>query len=195
MPDTPAPATPAAADGTPVIVPDGAPAATPPADNGVTAPSPAADRTDADIDAIAQQAQNPDAVRNALVSERQAARAERERANAAEARVAEFERSAMTDQQRADAELAELRGQVSELAPTNMRLRVALEKGVPADLVDRLRGATKEELERDADDLMTRLNPNPSTPPPDLGGGARPRDAVAGGQSMDDLIRNRAGRG
>lgn len=45
-------------------------------------------------------------------------------------------------------------GQVPTLEAQNLRLSVALEKGVPVSLVPRLQGSTKEELEADADTLL-----------------------------------------
>lgn len=43
---------------------------------------------------------------------------------------------------------------------TNLRLRVAASKGLPADLIDRLRGETEEDLQKDADNLLTFLKPS-----------------------------------
>lgn len=53
----------------------------------------------------------------------------------------------------------------------NLRLRVATEKGVPVNLIDRLVGATKEELEADADKLLEFVKPgSPGNPPHNKGG-------------------------
>jgi hypothetical protein len=43
----------------------------------------------------------------------------------------------------------------------NLRLKVASSKGIPADLFDRLRGETEEELAKDADTLLALLKPAP----------------------------------
>lgn len=213
MPDTPA--TPATADGTPIIDPAALlggdtndPAATPAP--GVDPAALAeeqrieqeANRTDAEIDAIARQADNPDAVARALRSERTNAQEARREAIAVRteneelrSQVREYQRRDMTDTERVLAERDELRGQIDPTRQENMRLRAAIAKSVPADLIDRLRGDTQEELERDAEALMQRLGNQPPTPPaPDFHGGAQPRDGVAGGQSMDDEIRRAAGR-
>jgi hypothetical protein len=56
------------------------------------------------------------------------------------------------------------------LEAENLRLRVALDKSVPSDLVDRLKGETKEELEADADSFLKRLAPKDTT---DFDGGPR----------------------
>lgn len=55
------------------------------------------------------------------------------------------------------------------------RMRVAMAKGLPAELADRLQGKTAEELEADADKLLALVKSNPAnTPgvPPPSGGGA-----------------------
>lgn len=53
-----------------------------------------------------------------------------------------------------------------------MRLEVAGKKGIPVDLVDRLKGDTAEEMEADADSLLAFLKPKESkgVPPPSRGG-------------------------
>ena len=56
--------------------------------------------------------------------------------------------------------------EAAEKAQENLKLRVAQEKGIPADLTDRLVGATKEELEADADKLLAFMKPgSPGIPP------------------------------
>lgn len=92
-------------------------------------------------------------------------------------------------------ELEKLTGKVTSLSDSNkalttenLRLRVALEKGLigeKAELADRLRGADKEELEADADKLLALVStPAPAMeseegkeekkdPPPSFDGGAR----------------------
>jgi len=64
------------------------------------------------------------------------------------------------------AELEELRGgskevssRVGTLEQENARLKVALEKGLPADLVPRLVGTNAEELAADADALLALIGP------------------------------------
>ena len=66
-----------------------------------------------------------------------------------------------------------------------MRQRIALAKGLPADLVPRLRGDTEDDLSADADALLALVNA-PRTPKPDSSQGgnggttsSNPADAFA----------------
>ena len=54
----------------------------------------------------------------------------------------------------------------------NLRLKVATSKGLPGELVDRLRGETEDELSKDADTLLALVKPANSkgVPPPTAGG-------------------------
>ena len=54
-----------------------------------------------------------------------------------------------------------------------LRLRVAQKKGLPAELIDRLKGETEQELEADADKLLAFVDTSKSLghPPRKLGGG------------------------
>lgn len=63
--------------------------------------------------------------------------------------------------------------EAAEKVKENMRLRVAQSKGLPADLIDRLRGETQEELETDADSLMEFMKSpvGPGIPPRGKSGG------------------------
>lgn len=67
--------------------------------------------------------------------------------------------------EKTSAEYAELSEQVEALTAERdqavdkaLRLSVAQDKGVPNDLVDRLKGSTKEELESDAEALLSALS-------------------------------------
>lgn len=53
----------------------------------------------------------------------------------------------------------ETEGRVGELERENARLKVALDKGLPKDLVPRLVGSNEEELAADADSLLALLGP------------------------------------
>ncbi|MEY4081471.1 MAG: hypothetical protein RL430_1901 [Actinomycetota bacterium] len=69
--------------------------------------------------------------------------------------------------------------ELSSLKAENMRLKVALSTGLDADLADRLRGDTEDELLEDAQKLLDRFypenkKPEPRQPKPAPRGGARP---------------------
>lgn len=97
----------------------------------------------------------------ALVAEREA----RKNAEAAqrdlEAKIKEFEDRDKTEQQKAEEAAARIASDLdatkASLAAAELNLartQVAYEKGIPAELVPRLRGDTREELEADADALL-----------------------------------------
>lgn len=64
----------------------------------------------------------------------------------------------------------------------NTRQQVAMQKGIPADLVDRLQGASAEELTADADRLLAFIKPatGPGVPP-------APRAAQPGTLELDKM--------
>ncbi|MBA2504818.1 MAG: DUF4355 domain-containing protein [Thermoleophilaceae bacterium] len=104
----------------------------------------------------------------------------------AAARLAELEESKKSDVEKLASERDRLQGEMDRAAAENLRLRVATSKGLPADLVDRLRGSTQEEMEADADQLLELVKPTPS-----LDGGTR---HVAATGDMNTLLRRSAGR-
>ena len=82
-------------------------------------------------------------------------------------------------QKAADDKLAADKGEWEKLAKQHeaelkaertarLRLEVAGRKGIPVDLVDRLKGETAEDMEKDADSLLAFLKPQgpPGVPPP-----------------------------
>ena len=83
----------------------------------------------------------------------------------------EIETANQSDLERVSGELDTTKTELGGTKAENLRLRVALEKKVPADLIDRLRGGTKEELEADADKLLELVKP--ADPGPGLDGGTR----------------------
>lgn len=99
--------------------------------------------------------------------------------------------ASQTDLERLTGERDTLKGQHGSLSAENMRLKVALKKGLVGDkavLAERLTGSTPEEMENDADELLKLL-----------GGGGTGFDGGARGsgdqpQSMDQYIRRAAGR-
>lgn len=76
----------------------------------------------------------------------------------------------MSDLEKAQAEAAELRDRLGRAEADRLRQRVALTKGLPSELVDRLKGETEDELSADADALLALVNaPRELIPDPTQG--------------------------
>jgi hypothetical protein len=117
---------------------------------------------------------------------REKARMQEDRAKANAAAAAELQQIKdrdLTELQRAQKDLEVERQRASMLERTSLQQQVALEKGIPADLVGSLSGATVEELTAHADRLLAwRGSPAVASvrqPQPDLSQGARPLDPAA----------------
>ena len=100
-----------------------------------------------------------------------------------------------TDLQKLEERATKAEGRIPELEVTVLRYQVAAEKGIPLNQAHRLQGATKEDMGKDADELLKVIKPGAggSGGNQDFGGGAR--GGTATGNTMDDLIRQGAGRG
>jgi hypothetical protein len=138
-----------------------------------------------DVEAIAKQADKPDAVRNAI-------QAEREKAASAdkELKKALSELKKYQDRDKSETEKLEERASTAEKDAAAarselLRLRVAAKKNLDPDLADRLRGETEKELEADADRLLEKFKPQANG---DVDAG---RGDGAAGVSMNDLLRSR----
>lgn len=103
------------------------------------------------------------------------------KANAdAAARLAALEESQKTETQRLTEERDALRAERDTTRAEALRARVALTKGLPGDLADRLRGATEDELSEDADRLLELVRPSgPQRPFGDVAQGARSTSALS----------------
>lgn len=146
-------------------------------------------------EATAEVAEEPqelgDAGKKAIQAEREARKAA-EKANAElAARLKEFEDSNLSEIERAKKAAEESAAELAALRAENVRKSVALAKGVPADLIEFLTGATEDEIAAKADLLMSRLN-TPTTPKPDLSQGAKGADkkATTGDQFADFFHNN-----
>lgn len=126
-----------------------------------------------------------DAGKKALDAERKrAATAERE-AKALKARLDELEAANLSELEKAQRAATEASARLAEYEKTMIRQRVALAKGVPADLVDRLRGDTEDEINADADSLLALVkSQTQTTPKPDPSQGAR---GAATGSTADQF--------
>lgn len=131
-----------------------------------TAPEAAPDTTDA----VVAQADNPDAVKNALASERKAAKEAQKRAEAAEAKVAEYEEANKSEIEKLAARADKADQAKADAEARLLRFEVAAEKQVPQKLVPLLTASSKQDLEVQADLILENAA---SSPPPDFDGGAR----------------------
>jgi hypothetical protein len=126
-----------------------------------------------DIEAVSEKAENPDVVKRALMAEREAAKKARQRAEELAARVKEYEDRDKSDQERQAERVAELEASLTPLQAENLRLKVAMEKGLPAELIKRLEGEDREALEADADELLALVAKTRSASRGDADQGAR----------------------
>lgn len=95
------------------------------------------------------------------------------KANAEAARkLAEVEQRDMSELEKLQKALADERAQREQSEAAALRQSVALAKKLPLELVDRLRGATREELEADAEALLALVN-GPRRMQPDFSQGAQ----------------------
>jgi hypothetical protein len=106
-----------------------------------------------------------DAGKRAIAAER--ARAEKAEKELKAFRDADEKRKTdeMSDLEKAQKAAKEATDQAQSATLSALRYRVALDKGLPANLADRLKGSTQEELEADADELADMVTTTPSGAP------------------------------
>ena len=133
-----------------------------------------------------------DGGKKAIQAEREARKAA-EKANAElAARLKEFEDSKLSELERAKKEAEESAAELAKLRHENTRSKVALDKGIPADLVEFLTGDTEGDIAAKADLLLARLN-TPGTPKPDPSQGAKGGATALNGDPLLDTLKNKLG--
>lgn len=116
--------------------------------------------------------------KKAIAAEREA-RKQAEKLNATlTARLKEIEDANLSELEKAQREATEARDTLAQIQRENDRNKVALEKGVPSDLIEFITGDTAEDMAAKADLLVSRLNASPSTPKPDRTQGASGKEPV-----------------
>jgi len=130
-----------------------------------------------------------------------ALQAEREARKAADKAVADltaklqgFEDAKLSDIERANKAAADAAAELATLRTENARSKVALEKGVPADLIEFLTGDTAEDMAAKADLLMARLS-SPGVPKPDPSQGGSGQPHALNGDPLLDALKNSLGIG
>lgn len=106
-------------------------------------------------------------------------------------RLAALEESQKSEVQKWQDRATTLERTANESTAALARYRVAVAKGLPPELVDRLRGNSEEELAADADQLLELVRPNTVTVTPSFNGG--PRLTAPTGVDMNDVVRRMAG--
>ena len=112
-----------------------------------------------------------DAGKKAIQSERDARKAAVKRADDLAAELKAIKDAQLSDDDRAKQEAASTAAELAELRTDANRKTVALEKGVPAELLQFLTGGTKEDMEAQAETLISLINA-PKTPKADPSQGA-----------------------
>jgi hypothetical protein len=112
-------------------------------------------------------------------------------ANALKAKVREYEEAGKSETERLTSHLKETEANLTQAETRALRAEVALDKGLPKGLATRLQGASREEMEADADDLLATLGDQPKRTP-DLDGGARTPPPK--GEDFNQQIRAALGR-
>lgn len=104
-------------------------------------------------------------------------------------KLKEYEDRDKSDAERAAERATEAEQRAQQAETALLRMRVATSKGLPVELADRLQGSDEKEMGADADRLLSLMKPRNGTSVPR---GAQPDP---GATSMNDLIRQAAGRG
>jgi len=119
----------------------------------MTEPTPDATATDAQEPAPDQQPKPTETVDFWKQKAREQEKRAKENATAAQ-RLAELEAANLSELEKAQKTANDALARLAEFEQTTLRQKVAISKGLPAELVDRLRGATEDELSTDADALL-----------------------------------------
>lgn len=106
-------------------------------------------------------------------------------------KVKEFEDASKSEQERLGERVSTAEERANRAETDVLRLRVAIKKGIPADLADRLKGSTEEEMAADADSLLKVVKPNNGAGSFDAGA----KESAPTGDDMNALIRRSVGRG
>lgn len=137
-----------------------------------------------------------DAGKKALDGERQARRDAEKKLKDMEARLQEFEDRDKSDGEKLADKVSAAEKRASDAESRALRLEIAAAKGLTPAQAKRLVGATQEELEADADEILEAFPTKPgATPPPS----SRPKPDLSGGsdpngnpdtRSIDDIVKS-----
>lgn len=129
-----------------------------------------------------------------------ALKAERARANqmekdlkAAQAKLDEIAAANLSDLEKAQKAAKDAADRLAEFERTTLKQQVALEKGLPAKWVDRLKGDTKAELEADADAILADIKPDTTTPRPDRTQGGSGQPPALNSDGLEQALMSKLG--
>lgn len=117
------------------------------------------------------------------------AKAREERDSLAQ-RLREYEERDLSETDKATRRAESAEARAADAEASLMRYRVATEQGIPASLIDRLRGSTEDELRADAEQLLGLL---PQQPAPDQGADANGAQQQPSGPRPDPSQGSRPG--
>lgn len=134
-----------------------------------------------------------DGGQKALAAERAARKAAEKATAELTARLNQLESANLSDLERAQREAAEAKDALATLTRQALRDRVALSKGVPADLAEFLSGDTEDELSAKADVLLARLTKAPTSPIPDPSQGTHGAPLALNSDGLEQALRDKLG--
>ena len=120
-----------------------------------------------------------DGGKKALDVERAARKVAEKSATDLKAKLDQIEAASLSDLEKAQRAATDAASELAETKSANLRMRVALEAGLPLEDVDRIKAGTEEDMLADAKSLAGRLGKVAATPKPDPSQGARGGDAGA----------------
>lgn len=130
--------------------------------------------------------------KKALAAEREARKAAEKAAAELAARLNQIESANLTELERAQKEAAQAKDALAALTKQALRDRVALTKGVPADLAEFLSGDTEDEIAAKADVLLARLK-TPASPVPDPSQGSHGAPLALNSDGLELALREKLG--
>lgn len=133
-----------------------------------------------------------DGGKKALQAERDARKTAERTTAELSARLKQFEDANLSELERTKKAAEESAAELAKLRHENTRNKVAIDKGVPADLVEFLTGDTEGDIAAKADLLLARLN-TPGTPKPDPSQGAKGEATALNGDPLLDTLKNKLG--
>lgn len=150
--------------------------------------------TTATVEEIKPESDLGDAGKKALAAERAAKKAAEKQLNELTARLTEYENRDKTEAQKLVERAEQAERERDALRVESLRARVAITKGLPADLMEFLTATDEDELAAQADRLMARLpTPDPARPRADVDQGARPGPLPLNGDPLLDSLKTKLG--